>query len=144
LSKAGARRALRAAAAFHEFSPSCVIASGGRRWHGVSEADALSRALVSSSVPKDAIVRELCSLSTLENAWYSAEILRIAGLHRPGIVTCDWHMSRAIACFERAGVEAIAIPAPAPLGLATRLTRSATETAKLWLDRQVSAHWVDP
>jgi uncharacterized SAM-binding protein YcdF (DUF218 family) len=143
LSPAASRRVLRAAAAYRKFSPAIVIASGGRRWHGVSEADALARALTDALVPEEAIVRELCSLTTLENACYSAEILRASRVRRTGVVTCDWHMDRALAAFDRVGIDAIALPAVAPLGGASRLARNAAETARTWFDQRVASHWID-
>src|SRR5262249_30489336 len=93
------RRAERAARAFHEHRARAVIASGGRRWRGISEAELLAERLTAFGVPREAVVRELCSLSTLENAWYSAELLRAGSFTRPAVVTCDWHLPRALACF---------------------------------------------
>jgi len=142
LQGAAARRVHRAALAFHELSPAVLIASGGRRWRGTAEADALRDALVERGVPARVIVRELCSLSTLENAVYSAELLRAAGLEAPGLVTCDWHMARALSCFRRTGLRPVALPAPSSLGVAARLTRGTMERARSWVDRRVSPHWI--
>src|SRR5262245_26376143 len=75
---AARRRAEAAAKAASRLGADLVVASGGRRWSGVAEADFIANALESYGVARSHIARELCSLSTAENAWYSREILRAA------------------------------------------------------------------
>lgn len=136
------RRAARAARAFHDHSCSAIIASGGRRFGRTSEAEFLADELVGLGVPRDRIVRELCSLSTIENAWYSAELLRLGGYARPAVVTCDWHMPRALACFDWVGVAAIGLSAISPRrSFGTRLADFLEERGKRLLDRRAAAHW---
>jgi uncharacterized SAM-binding protein YcdF (DUF218 family) len=108
------RRAEIAARAYHELRPRFVVASGGRPWNGVAEASALRDYLIAEGVPDSAIVRELLSLTTLENAIYSGEILRAASLSRPLIVTSDWHIARALACFTACGMKPTARAAETP------------------------------
>lgn len=151
---AAARRVDRAVRAFFELGARAVIASGGRRWdagvavdgdaaNSVAEADAFSAALVRRGVDRDAVIRELCSLSTIENAWYSAELLRQGGFERPAVVTCDWHMPRAIACFECVGVCARALPASSePLSVVKTAARDLRERAHWIVDRLAATHWV--
>lgn len=136
------RRAARAARAFHEHRCAAVIASGGRRWRGVSEAELLSHELRAFGVPAESIVRELFSLSTLENAWYSAELLRAGAFVSPAVVTCDWHMPRALECFDWVGVRAIGLCAFSP-GRAptTRLSDFVGERLKRSVDRRTAALW---
>jgi uncharacterized SAM-binding protein YcdF (DUF218 family) len=81
-----------------------VIVSGGRRWGSVVEADVMARELVIRGVPPRAIVRERCSLSTRENARFTAEVLGRRGTNEAAIVTSAWHMPRAVVLFSRAGV----------------------------------------
>ena len=139
------RRAERAARAFHDHRCTAVIASGGRRWQGAPEADLLAEALVDLDVPRSSVVRELCSLSTIENAWYSAELLRAGGYVRPAIVTCDWHMPRALMCFDSVGIAAIGLCAITPERPATtRLSDFVKERAKRLLDRRAAARWNGP
>jgi cyclophilin family peptidyl-prolyl cis-trans isomerase/uncharacterized SAM-binding protein YcdF (DUF218 family) len=104
-----------------------VVASGGRRWAGsadhaprppegwpeVVEADAMARELLWLGVPEKAIVRERCSLSTRENARFAAAALERRGIARATVVTCAWHLPRAVALFARAGVEADGLAVPA-------------------------------
>src|SRR5260370_33800172 len=69
-----ARRIEAAAALYRRVADqnTLVIASGGRRWGGVVEADVIARELARQGVPVNAIVRERCSLSTRDNARFAA------------------------------------------------------------------------
>src|SRR5262245_54918447 len=93
LEGAAARRTARAARAFPERVAPLVIASGGVRWNGVNEADALCRELLAHGVPRAAIVLEARSGSTRQNARFVAELIRELELGpRFALVTCDCHM----------------------------------------------------
>jgi uncharacterized SAM-binding protein YcdF (DUF218 family) len=81
-----------------------VVASGGRRWAGIVEADAMARELARLGVPEGAIVRERCSLSTRDNARFAAAALERRGIARATVVTCAWHLARAVTLFTREGV----------------------------------------
>lgn len=72
----------------------------------------MSAELVRAGVVADAIVRERCSLSTRENARYTAALLQRRGIDRVVVVTCDWHLPRALAAFRRAGLEVEGSAAP--------------------------------
>lgn len=149
---AAERRVHRAAGAFHAFHAAgpgdralLVVASGGRRWYGEAEADVIALRLVSLGVPESHIVRELCSLSTLENAAYSAEILRANGRLRPAIVTCDWHVPRALACFEWMGFAPTALPAVSPRRApAATIVRNIRERVRRLFDRRAARAWGPP
>jgi uncharacterized SAM-binding protein YcdF (DUF218 family) len=144
LGAAAERRVGRAAHAFHAGGVSLVVASGGRRWHGVAEADAFCQRLVSLGVPKAVIVRELCSLSTLENAAYCAEILRANGSKHPAIVTCAWHAPRALACFRWLGWDATAFVAESSVrSVSGALARRAAEQVRWLMDRRAAHEWMD-
>jgi uncharacterized SAM-binding protein YcdF (DUF218 family) len=88
-----------------------VVASGGRRWGTAVEADVMARELALRGVPSTAIVRERCSLSTRDNARFSAAILARHGVSRALLVTSAWHLPRALSLFERAGVDGEAVAA---------------------------------
>lgn len=107
------RRVRAAAEAWHRFGGT-LIASGGRRWYGVAETEAMAAALIRQGVPSSAVVREWWSTSTAENAAYVARILNERGLGRAVLVTCDWHMARARRCFARAGIAVSPWPSPSP------------------------------
>ncbi len=109
-----ARRVQRAAAAFQSGASPRLVVSGGRRWHGYAEAEALRDALVQLAVPEDRVLLELKSMSTAENAYYVAELLRPLGIQSLGLVSCDYHLPRAERCFRRAGFEVTRLPAATP------------------------------
>ncbi|HEY1691315.1 MAG TPA: YdcF family protein [Polyangiaceae bacterium] len=113
------RRVRAAARAYEERAGegTLVLVCGGRHWGGTVEADAMARELGRLGVPESAIVRERCSLSTRENARYAAATLARRGIERVAIVTCAWHLARAVALFRARGlhvegVHAGAAPAP--------------------------------
>jgi cyclophilin family peptidyl-prolyl cis-trans isomerase/uncharacterized SAM-binding protein YcdF (DUF218 family) len=91
-----------------------VIVSGGSTWNGVVEADAMADALVLGGVPRDAIVRDRLSLTTRENARYSAIALTRRGHDEAVLVTCAWHLPRATRAFELEGVRVIGHPVEGP------------------------------
>ncbi|NUP06402.1 MAG: YdcF family protein [Polyangiaceae bacterium] len=129
------RRAAWARAAFEAKLGRYVVPSGGRRWGDHVEAEQLSRWLARGGVPSDAIFAERLSLTTAENAVFSAEVLTRLRVRRAVIVTCAWHMQRALACFRRAGVDALPLPVPAaPSTLFARLYRSGHEIVSSRLD----------
>jgi len=63
------------------------------------------------------------SSSTMENAEYSAQLLRREGIRKVYLVTHAWHMRRAMIAFERVGMEAV----PAPTAFVSR-------SGELWRD----------
>ena len=111
---AARRRVDRAAQAWRQGGAPLVVVSGGRRWHGVYEADALRDLLVEAGVPPPCIIAERRSRCTRQNARFSAELLAGRGAARVGVVTCDWHLPRALSAFRRLGLEVTGLGAPSP------------------------------
>jgi uncharacterized SAM-binding protein YcdF (DUF218 family) len=109
------RRVARAAAlhARHGDGETVVVASGGRRWSGHVEADAMARELVLRGVPEKQVVRERCSLSTADNARFAAAVLARRGMSGGAVVTCAWHVPRAVALFEQRGLRVEGVAAAA-------------------------------
>jgi len=105
-----ARRAATAAKAYHDGIAPLIIASGGRRWGAQIEASTLRAELLRAGVPRAAILEELWSLTTAENAIFSASILRRLGAARVTLVTCPWHMRRAARNFGVAGIDVDPLP----------------------------------
>ncbi len=131
-----ARRARAARDAFVSRQAPLVVACGGRAVDGRVEADELARMLVDGGVPDAAIVRERTSLDTHQNACHAARILQARGVSDVIVVTCSWHLPRAVTLFERAGlrvVEGIGAPPPHPT-LLQRAWWSARERVSLWKD----------
>jgi uncharacterized SAM-binding protein YcdF (DUF218 family) len=119
-----------------------VVASGGRRWAGVVEADAMARELVRRGVPEGSIVRERCSLSTRQNARFAAQVLARRGIGRAAVVTCAWHAPRAASLFRMHGVSVDLVPvAPAHAPLRSRFWRWGRERVLAWVQvRGPEAH----
>jgi uncharacterized SAM-binding protein YcdF (DUF218 family) len=91
-----------------------VIAAGGKSWDGFRECDVFASALHERGVPSARLHRERDSLTTRGNA---EGVRRLLGDHRAlrlGLVTCDWHMPRALWLFRRAGFDPIPLPATTP------------------------------
>lgn len=91
-----------------------VITSGGRRWGEHVEAERVAHYLVGRGVPDSDVFPELCSLTTSENALFSTTLMARLGAQRALLVTCDWHMPRALACFRALGVDALPLSVPTP------------------------------
>jgi uncharacterized SAM-binding protein YcdF (DUF218 family) len=107
---AATRRVAAGASAFFAGVAPRIVVSGGRRWGAQIEARVLGAALGRAGVPAGAVIEEMCSLTTYENAVYTAAILARLGARRAAVVTCPWHMARALQSFRGAGVDAIPHP----------------------------------
>ncbi len=139
LSPTSARRAERALQAFRDGQSAHILSCGGKTWGGVRETDALRAYLVKRGVPAHAIEREPWSRSTRQNAHYAAQILLPRGLWRIGLVTCDWHMPRALRSFTGAGFEVEPLPAFTPaMSVGQELKRDLRERIALSLDALVT------
>jgi uncharacterized SAM-binding protein YcdF (DUF218 family) len=133
LTAAAEGRASAAAAAYRAGMAPRIVASGGRRWGSQIESVALKQSMVAQGVPEGAIVAELWSLTTYENAIFSAAMLRKAGARRALIVTCAWHLPRALMSFRSAGIDAAAWPREAA---ERNLARSGAETLRRLYDKR--------
>lgn len=89
-----------------------ILVSGG--W--IDHADDSLAGMMSEALESDFRVpvkwREDRSRTTYENALYSAEILRRAGVPSALVVTDSWHMARALWSFYAVGYPVIAAPLP--------------------------------
>jgi len=107
---------LRYAAHLHRRTRLPILASGGiglsdpqKQATALSLGDALAIALREDfGVPVKWVERQ--SRTTLENADYSAAMLRADGVTRILLVTDAMHMARSRAVFERAGLEVVDAP----------------------------------
>lgn len=116
----------------------CVVCSGGRAWDGRVEADAFAEGLVRHGVPRERLVLERVSMTTRENARYTAALLRRRRVARVRLVTCAWHMPRAAAHFRREGLEVDPCPAPFPGGALAKVVRALRERGASWVDEALS------
>jgi uncharacterized SAM-binding protein YcdF (DUF218 family) len=101
-------------ALFRQGRAPVVLLSGG----GSGEALEMAGHLQQLGVPASALRVEAESLTTYQNALYSAAILNREGRHRILLVTSAWAMPRAAASFRRQGLDVIPAPSfdgsPAP------------------------------
>jgi uncharacterized SAM-binding protein YcdF (DUF218 family) len=142
LSGAALRRVERAARAYHEEGAALVIASGGKAWAGVKECELLAQALVERGVPAEQVLQERKSLTTRGNARSVLALLRERDVKRLGLVTCDWHLPRALRLFRRLGMSPIGLPAASPaLSLQKTGMRFLRERGSLLLDLVLAPIW---
>lgn len=89
-----------------------MIVSGGKAAAGrMTEAEIDRRFLTDLGVPAKMVIMEDKSSDTMENAQKCGEILRRHGFTHPLLVTSAYHMRRAVADFEKAGVKVTPLPA---------------------------------
>ncbi|MGC4091681.1 MAG: ElyC/SanA/YdcF family protein [Polyangiaceae bacterium] len=139
-SGAAERRIVCARAAYAEHGEPPLILSGGKQWHGLSEADAFARRLQALGVAESRLLREQRSQSTRQNARFSVALAREHGFERLGVVSCEWHLARAVAAFRSYGVHVVAIPAAAPPEISrarrwSELAQAAMDRALIRLER---------
>ncbi len=101
-----------AARLYHAGRAPLVIVSGAALDGSVSEAQIMANALRQQGVPDAAILQESRSLTTHENAVYTARLLNERQLHRVLVVTSALHMPRAMGVFRKQQVEAVAASSP--------------------------------
>jgi len=113
-------RALEAARLHRSLGLPILVSGGVLSESGIPIADAMS-AVLEEDFQTPVQWKERKSRTTFENATFSAPILKAAGITTVIVVTQDWDAPRALWCFEKAGVKAIAPPLPAsperPIGL---------------------------
>ena len=140
LPAAAARRVLRTAQAFEAKLAPLVVVSGGRRWEGRVEADRLAEELVRFGVPASAILLERDSWTTRDNAVKTARLLAPHGVRAIGVVSCDWHLARALWSFRHEGFAAVGVPATTPeIPTHRRASRFLREQGAWLLDRARAA-----
>lgn len=91
-------------------APRLLFSGGGRR-APPAEAEVMRRIAVELGVPEGAILLELESCNTEENARLSAELMRRRGLSSAALVSDPFHLLRARLCFRREGLEVATSPA---------------------------------
>ena len=111
-----ARRVRAGSQAYRARGANLAMACGGRAWRGVVEADAIATGLVAEGVPPASVVRERCSLDTRDNARFAAVLLARRGIVDVLVVTCSWHLPRALRMFRLAGLraEGLGVDPPSP------------------------------
>jgi uncharacterized SAM-binding protein YcdF (DUF218 family) len=138
------RRIDRAAIAARGSDEALVIACGGRAWNGRVEADAIADGLVTRGIDPERVTRDRLSLTTVENLLEARRLLRAAGGAnvRVSVVTCAWHVERALRIGRKLGLDVVAAPAASPrVPRARRVQRAISERLAGVLDHfALAAH----
>lgn len=107
-------RVLYAARLYHQGAAAHILVSGGNlefsSARGATPAEEMAELLALTDVPASSILQQANSQNTYEDALYSAEMLSERGITEIILVTSALHMPRALALFEKQGLEVI--PAP--------------------------------
>ncbi len=92
-------------------APLVLLSGGGIDWYvPSSEGPGMATLLRILGVPQEAIVSEMRSRNTYENAVFSRQILQARGIDTIILITSAMHMPRTLALFEAQGLHVI--PAP--------------------------------
>ncbi|MCA9001266.1 MAG: YdcF family protein, partial [Planctomycetes bacterium] len=86
-----------------------LVTAGIQRADDVSGGHAMARVLERDFGIAGAWVEDRAT-DTIENARFSAQLLKERGIERVALVTTAWHMPRARICFEGAGLQVLAAP----------------------------------
>lgn len=105
------RRLLQARHIQEKWQIPSLLFSGGKIWGPLREAEVMLRWWKRHAQPGLDLQMELDSLTTLENARYSATWLKQHPTARVGLVTCDFHMPRAQLYFAWHGISSLPFPA---------------------------------
>jgi len=89
-------------------APLIVVSAGNLPWHAsaVSEAQLIADFLVELGVPRSALILEPQGSTTRENAVKTAAIFKKHGWRSSLLVTSGAHMPRALAAFQKVGLDA--------------------------------------
>ncbi|HZH57937.1 ElyC/SanA/YdcF family protein [Yanghanlia caeni] len=101
-----------AAELYHAGRAPHVVVSGAALDGNVSESQIMANNLRQLGVPSEVIIQESESLTTYENAVYTARLLKELQLDRVLLVTSALHMPRAMGVFRKQQVDAIAAGSP--------------------------------
>ena len=107
-----ANRLTQALELYHQGRVERVIVTGGSTailTEKTGEGAAVERFLKRLKFPKEGLLVEGASRNSYENAMMTAELLKQKGAEQEAFLLCTdgWHMRRAVACFEKAGLKVI-------------------------------------
>lgn len=98
--------------------PCWVVTCGARGSNEpIEEAYAMRDYLIEQGVSAEMILTDAESYNTRQNIAHAAELLKDKDVERVVVVTSDYHVPRAMAIAEDAGLNACGIGAPTKLGM---------------------------
>ena len=111
-SRALKRRALTGVQAFQEGRGKSLVVSGGPLKHSTPEAVVMADIARQNGVGDEFLLVEPEARNTLENAAFTAELMKAAGWKTALVVSDAWHLERALWCFGHYRIEAEGYPVP--------------------------------
>lgn len=125
-----------------------ILASGGAPLGEKAPEATLMAATLRQAFGIDQVWQERGSDNTEQNAQHSARLLAARHIRRILLVTHAWHMPRAVAAFQRAGMEVVAAPTAftngepeSPLLLKLLPSAEALRDSRLALHEYLGALW---
>jgi uncharacterized SAM-binding protein YcdF (DUF218 family) len=107
-------RVLYAAQLYKEGKARHILLTGGEiDWLNSTSstpAEEMATILKSMGIPEDALWLETRSQNTYENALYSKQLLDQKGIKKIILITSAMHMPRAVALFQKQGLDVIPVP----------------------------------
>jgi uncharacterized SAM-binding protein YcdF (DUF218 family) len=107
-------RVLYAAQLYKEGKVQHILLTGGEiDWLNSTSstpAEEMATILKSMGIPEDALWLETRSQNTYENALYSKQLLDEKGISKIILITSAMHMPRAVALFQKQGLDVIPVP----------------------------------
>ena len=121
-----------------------LIVTGGSTRHGYIEAQVMARSAEAMGVPRSSIYQETEALNTIQNACYSARIMKAHGWRSAEVVSAASHLQRAGLIFSKTAIEwrTHAAPSLEPEGGLPQESAAALEVLKT-LRYLVYAQWAD-
>ena len=133
---------LRAGAALHRSTSLPVLVSGGVPYAGAIPLAVMMGRSLRNDFGVPVRWQEERSVDTWQNARFSADLLRAAGITRVYVVTHAWHMRRSLLAFRHFGLEATPYPVRPDLTPEMRL-QGLVPSASAWLASFYALHeWV--
>jgi uncharacterized SAM-binding protein YcdF (DUF218 family) len=121
-----------------------LILTGGPTHHDFVEAQVMARAAEAEGIPRSAIFEEPKAMNTIQNACFSARIMKTHGWHSAEIVSSAYQLPRAAMIFERLPIRWRTHPAPPlePISAFSAASSVSLETLKT-VRYLVYADWAD-
>jgi len=109
---------LDAAVKAYQAAPCWVVTCGARGSNEpIEEAYAMRDYLIEQGIPAERILTDAASFNTRQNIDHAVALLADKEVDKVAVVTSDYHVPRALALAEDAGLDACGIGAPTKLGM---------------------------
>jgi uncharacterized SAM-binding protein YcdF (DUF218 family) len=131
-----------------DLAPKVVVLSGGptRRGTNITEAKAAEdflRRKLGPEFSRHEFIQEGESVNTHDNAVFTAKLLRQRGLSEKVVVlTSVFHLPRAVASFQKAGLKVCAVGTPEPALENVSTISLANLTHTLWFLHEIVGRWI--